>query len=102
MMAKSYFKVPMGKEILDDAVFRRRVGEKISGNIRTNLKLQVYDFALESEAEALALVLTFENPDSSKDAEGIPPHIFRVDRLEIQSLVDRLYNLVKYQKSEPE
>ena len=101
-MAKKHFGVPMSKEILSDAVFRQRVGDELSGNIRTDLQFQIYDFSTEGEAEALAFVLEFSSPDSQEGDNPIPPHVFRVDRRGVQDLVDRLYDLVRYEKSESE
>ena len=70
--------------------------------IHATTPFQIYDFSTGDEEEALAFVLEFSNPDSQKGDDPIPPHVFRVDRRGVQDLVDRLYDLVKYEKSESE
>lgn len=95
---KSDSKVLMGKKILGEGEFKDRVGGVFSANIRDDLSVQIYDFSGADEAEALGLVLEF-SPAFEEEAQC---YVFRTDRQAIQELVDFLYDLIKYQKSESE
>ena len=101
-MKKEHFDLSVGKKILSDSEFQSRASKELSGNVRTDLKIKVYDFSAPTEAEALAIVL--EHSPSFPEQDEKDRYIFRVDRQELQELVDSLYDLVKYEKSpkEPE
>lgn len=98
-MAERDLGVPISKKILSDADFSRRAKELLGEDIRRDLHVQIADLSTEDEAEALALICTFQKPFSGEENEVC---IFRVDRQAIQDLVDVLYDLVKYEKSESE
>ena len=95
-MAKKHFEIPIGKKTLGDTDFNNRVAKKFSRNIRESLDIKIYDLSTANEAEALALVLehspAFAQQDQEKDC-----YIFRVDRQELQELIDLPYDLVKYE-----
>ena len=98
-MAKKHFEISMDKKILSDTDFARRVNEEFSADVRRNLSVQIVDLSTQDEAEVLALFVGFSPAFENEDR---PRYAFRVDRRGIQDLVDVLYDLVKYEKSEGE
>lgn len=70
---------------------------EFEADVRDDLLVQICDFSTEEQAEALALIVEFSPAFENEDQ---PRYAFRVDRQTIQDLVDALYGLVKYEKSE--
>ena len=96
---KNNFGIPISKETLNDIDFNRRVEEVLGENLRRDLHVQICDFSTADEAEALGMILTFRRAFSE---EGHERYVFRIDRQSVQDLIDALYDLVKYEKSEAE
>ena len=87
-----HFSVPMAQNILSDKDFQDRATERLKGEVRKNLKMELEDVSKEHEAEAFALLLEFQRGFSD---EGNDRLIFRVDRQSLENLTLSLNQVLK-------